>query len=799
MKKCVPAFWIVILLLSLLMTIQVYAYEDTRTHPDLTKKAIKLDTCGIERFLKDYLGMPKGIDTLCGGNGGRSVLDLVMQGATNEDAGWLWDTIPVRAAHHFYNPLKDEAGGLNDFYNAGYPNLYWAWGELNGEPLDNCVLTPLSYPWYYASSSCNAFSWRRTRELFYQALTSAHEEERNQKFIYCYEALGRVLHLLQDVSVPAHVRNDFKGHMVDVTPYGTVARIFASDSFEKYLKDNETEVTEVDPSDVVIPDVAEFDRFKYFWDKEQYKLPELDVNATIPSDGRLQCGLSEYVNANFFSECAMFPEPLLETDSHFFPYPNRECVEPVPTATEPTRLYLRKTQGGDSGYLLALAELWWRDMESYDSTAGTFYHYLAASLDRDVYADYAARIIPRTIGYTAGLINYFFRGTLEIQPPAEYLYALVDLDAPDAVRQISQVKLRVKNTSPDDEELTGGSLVCVARYRKPVNNAIEYPNYHDVSHEDILVTYPLITTAEVPVDYSYSVSDPVESGSQLAGSGSERPSVEFTFTFDTDDTQGNNQAIPGNVFDLELQVIYKGTLGQEQDAVAVGRADVCEPMQIVLWNDMDWFSFLDEPLRSDPSGDLDHDGVPEYFFCGSSSETVSLTFFDPAISGGEPDPQIDFPVQPGTSKKYLLVQPSLTGKVRYKRTIAVGPILPSDSYLSEFPLFNQFFVTETEVLDGFGQDGSRYQNIVSSTNPGRHRGSTFHNLFGAGTYDHYGSDRVLEGDSLRVLHTEEWDLGGSRHALARSNVEPPVPGASGAAIPRLKLSEKPTKERRSSY
>lgn len=31
--------------------------------------------------------------------------------------------------------------------------------------------------------------------MFYQALTSGHEEERNQKFIYCYEGLGRVLYL----------------------------------------------------------------------------------------------------------------------------------------------------------------------------------------------------------------------------------------------------------------------------------------------------------------------------------------------------------------------------------------------------------------------------------------------------------------------------------------------------------------------------------------------------------------------------------------------------------------------------
>jgi len=50
----------------------------------------------------------------------------------------------------------------------------------------------------------------------------------------------------------------------------------------------------------------------------------------------------------------------------------------------------------------------------------------------------------------------------------------------------------------------------------------------------------------------------------------------------------SNQPIPAGITDLYLQVIFKGTLGNEQNTgIAVGMKDINEPMHICSWNSTD--------------------------------------------------------------------------------------------------------------------------------------------------------------------------------------------------------------------
>ena len=50
-------------------------------------------------------------------------------------------------------------------------------------------------------------------EHFYEALTDINEEVRNENFREMCESLGRIIHLIEDMGVPAHTRNDFSGHL----------------------------------------------------------------------------------------------------------------------------------------------------------------------------------------------------------------------------------------------------------------------------------------------------------------------------------------------------------------------------------------------------------------------------------------------------------------------------------------------------------------------------------------------------------------------------------------------------------
>lgn len=119
--------------------------------------------------------------------------------------------------------------------------------------------------------------------------------------------------------------------------------------------------------------------------------------------------------------------------------------------------------------------------------------------------------------------------------------------------------------------MTSGLIQAVVRYKI-------VPNYvYNLSN------YPPDGTVMHDLPYSYSVSLPITlMPEQLASMN--MYSTEFTFDF-------TNNPIPAGITDLSLQVIFKGTLGNEKDtAVAVGMKDLMEPTHQVFWNLTDMFS-----------------------------------------------------------------------------------------------------------------------------------------------------------------------------------------------------------------
>jgi len=75
------------------------------------------------------------------------------------------------------------------------------------------------------------------------------------------------------------------------------------------------------------------------------------------------------------------------------------------------------------------------------------------------------------------------------------------------------------------------------------------------------------------VQYSYSVSSSID-----VASISSSPSSDYVFNFE-------QSPIPAGITDLTLQVVFKGTIGNETDnAIAVGMKDISEPTHLVFWN-----------------------------------------------------------------------------------------------------------------------------------------------------------------------------------------------------------------------
>lgn len=496
---------------------------------------------------------------------GNKIINLLRQGSTEEDS-------PIcRASNHFHDPLKLWGfSAMTDVWSAGtlcrsdgwiptYSNVTWATGFLDPAPGGQKQA-------FTTNSATMPYTWDKARTDYYAALTSTATTAREPKFADTFKTLGHVLHLLQDVAVPAHTRNDFLSHLVLDPVYGIVQ------PYENFVKINTSLINNADhsgnsptfPGPVVTK----------YWDTDQY-------NGSNPS-GSTSIGLAEYSNANFFSDTTIFRGALDQL--HSFPYPAwsgaQDYEEIVDGSTGKKRTYLKKVGDGETVDHLASAKWFYKYLPAPVKNTGL-------QLDDKCHEDYARKLLPRAIGYSAALLNYFFRGTIEITAPSRYVYGIIDGSV--VPQQFKQLKAKIRNTTTG-EAMGNGIIHAVAKYKK----RIDYM-------PDLSADPPSAASREE--DFSYSVSAPMA----IASLSATTP-AEFIFDF-------SNSPIPAGITDLYLHVVFKGTLGNEENnAVAVGMKNLMEPMHHVFWNLTDMFSlnghlYTADQIRSDPdlTDFVDHD------------------------------------------------------------------------------------------------------------------------------------------------------------------------------------------------
>jgi hypothetical protein len=435
---------LVVVLSIVIMNYNVFAYDTKYTHPQLTTAAIGISN--LDKYLTNYLGLPDGIKT----NYNRiSIIDLMKTGSIHED-GYL---LPPRADNHFWDPI------WNNYFNPSRPNngglVDWFSGNSNKEwALRNFDCTgPLVSGNDSISSSCNDYSWNKARNEFYQAVTGTDQASRDLHFQNMYECLGRVIHLIEDMGVPAHTRNDFNGHM-SFTPGSWP---FAGNLYEYHVE------TKADPhnkkslnylsnlaSSVTSSMIPAFDTPEKYWGDGLYNGTNPAV--TITNDA----GLAEYSNANFLSLSAMFPESLSPRDKHYFPYPRTSSLDkPLPQVItaedgkQDTVEYFNKIHDGETVYPLACANYFYHYAVSGNGSDISTYGYVL-TLDDTVHEAYAQKLVPKTIAYATGLINYFFRGTMSIQN-----------NTIQAFDDMYQIKLVVANTTSTNEVMDKGNICLV--------------------------------------------------------------------------------------------------------------------------------------------------------------------------------------------------------------------------------------------------------------------------------------------------------------------------------------------------
>lgn len=340
---------------------------DLGTHEELSGRAVRVSD--VDKVLKEQLGYPLGITQAINGV---AVVDSVAAGSRFEDSP------VIRVRHHFHNPTRlwNEAGLRVFGIQFGQSSVLWSQNPQQ--------------------SPGGEYSWQDARASFFQALTAPAAGDRETAFANTFQSVGHLTHLIQDAASPAHTRNDahlsYNGigdpdgfHAWAERPEN-LALIAAGLSFDPAILG-------LSPNPLAPIPIARI------IDTEDYR------KTAVPKAG-LNLGMAEYSNANFFSDDTAFTD---------FPFPAMSSVVLDPPETLPNgkkRRYFHKVRDGEIVNHLAFPSA------LYDFLP-TSLAFLTTGLDDRVFQDYGSLLLSRAVGYSAGLINYFFRGKIDMVPVAD--------------------------------------------------------------------------------------------------------------------------------------------------------------------------------------------------------------------------------------------------------------------------------------------------------------------------------------------------------------------------------------------
>ncbi len=599
----------------------------------------------------------------------------VMRGAVREDdndIGTLYsigdrDADPrhtvFRAGRHFYDPVNERAltDGVTCFFFGCIRATEWAMGRSG----------VLDGPGTITADRENHYSWHDARNNYWWALTAKpalattygemqrlNSGNRSMRWATTLKSVGQVIHLVQDMAQPQHTRNDSHGPPIA----GLLSFSSRSDgTFEAYTEARL--FLGLPPGGFESP-FTHFDGNKLTSDN----LPGLQLRTSSPyltpsfstpveffttreSDESITArrGLSDVSNRGFFTSStlpvnvttgipaqgptayldppnpdgsAFYEELPLETSLYADGSVVRmyQLVAPMPDVLDPnwnnqSGLFDDYSADGRMPLLAASQTRLGSDLigSPTPETDSTKY-----TISYEVFTAMADAMLPRAVGYSTGLINFFFRGRLEVTPTAQNAFAVLNQGEPHTVDAegyprkpgggifgFEKVRLKVRNVSesitesgpatPAIPQTSGsGTLVAVARYHR---NACYKP---DMSGERVIayaapptigaITEPTCTAA-LPARTAYqeiSVSAPIAISSSAGlpggvGTGGNAPAaIEKLFDFSAD-------PIPVNATDLFIQVVYRGQLGDEPDGIAVGTYDAREPTFVGIYNNTDYY------------------------------------------------------------------------------------------------------------------------------------------------------------------------------------------------------------------
>ena len=331
----------------------------------------------------------------------------------------------ARSVDHFYmvsaTRTPGQASGMADFSETALPVPFniinsYIWGTRR----DAVGPWPSWPPWSPAEE--NVYGWPSARDYEFSALTNRVFNDRQANLARTFYALGHILHLNQDLSQPDHARNDehfWPAHRL-IENYGVNVYLNLPDAFPPQQH----------PTAWLYWQAQGFSRLLDFWDTGRYTNGNpgaLDADAR--GDAQAKLGLAEFSNGNYLGEDTLYAEFFTHWSFHYFPLPslkNTDWPQLRPARVSQTTLGLVTLENGMQGLRPYLAKLGAGVIVANHSAlhyftvlrtpkdAGPGMEAALSINDPNVLHDYHTNLIAKAIEYSAGILDYFFRGRLVV-------------------------------------------------------------------------------------------------------------------------------------------------------------------------------------------------------------------------------------------------------------------------------------------------------------------------------------------------------------------------------------------------
>ncbi|MFC4312633.1 hypothetical protein ACFPN2_26350 [Steroidobacter flavus] len=448
------------------------------------------------------LGASAGGYTATDGTTNLSLAQLMAQGAHLEDEAdpQVHPTETRRFCNHFFDPqfASFTGRGLDDFGGRGLPSPDWALEDrftvttvVDGGLCNSAGSSPSQRP--------QDFSYRDALDAMYKALTYSDAGVRSQQFGRTFQILGQVVHHLQDMAQPQHTRNE--GHAWPTW----------LNWYEAYTTSH---VTAQQIHDWVVAN--------------PYAPPSLPTarNYWTSTIHPSFIGMAEFTSQNYASPNHMFavypnPQGQLVIDSNpAFPYPSgqnpdgsRKHIEVInypqrlsdsSTRNMPVRTILGDVFDGHTGQTYKD-----RKLAAWSLLAAPYLNQgmglMALTTPPLVVDDYYPILLPRAVAFSAGLVNHFFRGRVDLQ------------------RNSAGSGWLIKNVSSADQGMDGTFTIyseTAAGVRQPIPGAVFVRNLAAGQSSIVTFTEPATTTSRLVVVFTGQIGAevPADSGFQsIAG------------------------------------------------------------------------------------------------------------------------------------------------------------------------------------------------------------------------------------------------------------------------------------------